>query len=222
MTYYVVVKMYALSNSARTRGDPHLVTLDGHKYTFNGRGEFTLIETPDNSFTLQGRMVDIANENGTAASATVFSAIAAREGESDIVQFEISTNDTIAAFVNGEEVDFSIVEQEFKNVTVTDLGNNTLSATFSSGAYLEVQHENGIISSVVVSLPESYKDTDTQGLLGSFNGDTTDDLQPKLRELPLPLNSTLQEIHKYFGLTCKWQGSSEETVLHTICICMYV
>ena len=179
------------------------MTLDGHKYTFNGKGEFTLIETPDNSFTLQGRMVDIANENGTAASATVFSAIPAREGESDIVQFEISTNDTIAVFVNGEEVDFSVIEQEFKNVTVTDLGNNTLSATFSSGAYLEVQEENGIISSVVVSLPESYKDTEIQGLLGSFNGDITDDLQPKLRGAPLPLNSTLQEVHEYFGLTCE-------------------
>ena len=147
--------------------------------------------------------MDIANENGTAASATVFSAIAAREGESDIVQFEISTNDTIAAFVNGEEVNFRIVKQEFKNVTVTELGNNTLSATFSSGAYLEVQQENGIISSMVVSLPESYKDTDTLGLLGSFNGDTTDGLQPKLSQEPLPLHSTLQEIHESFGLTCE-------------------
>ena len=179
------------------------MTLDGYKYTFNGRGEFTLIETPDNSFTLQGRMVDIVNVNGTAASATVFSAIVAREGESDIVQFEILANDSIAAFVSGEEVDFSIVEQEFKNVTVTDLGNNTLSATFSSGAYLEVQQENGIISSMVVSLPESYKDTNTQGLLGSFNGNTTDDLLPKLSQAPLPLNSTLQEIHESFGLTCE-------------------
>ena len=35
------------STLARTRGDPHLVTLDGHKYTFNGRGEFTLTETSD-------------------------------------------------------------------------------------------------------------------------------------------------------------------------------
>ena len=201
--YYIALECIYICTSARARGDPHLVTLDGHKYTFNGRGEFTLIETPDNSFALQGRMVDIVNENGTTASATVFSAIAAREGESDIVQFEISTNDTIAAFVNGEEVDFSIIEQEFKNVTVTDLGNNTLSATFSSSAYLEVQQENGIISSVVFSLPESYKDTETQGLLGSFNGDITDDLQPKLRGAPLPLNSTLQEVHEYFGLTCE-------------------
>lgn len=34
-------------------GDPHMVTLDGLKYTFNGKGEFTLIETTNNSFSLQ-------------------------------------------------------------------------------------------------------------------------------------------------------------------------
>ena len=191
------------STLARTRGDPHLVTLDGHKYTFNGRGEFTLTETSDGSFTLQGRMVHAMNVNGTSVSATVFSAIVAREGESDIVQFERSTNDSIVAFVNGERVDFSVAEQEFKNVTVTDLGNSTLSASFSSGAYLEAQQENGIISSVVFSLPESYRNTETQGLLGSFNGKTANDLQPKLSGAPLPLNSTLQEIHESFGLTCE-------------------
>jgi len=55
-----------ICTSARARGDPHLVTLDGHKYTFNGKGEFTLVEILDNHFTLQARMVDIINENGTA------------------------------------------------------------------------------------------------------------------------------------------------------------
>ena len=205
---------YYSSTLARARGDPHLVTLDGYKYTFNGRGEFTLIETADDIFTLQGRMVYATNQNGTSASATVFSAIVGREGDSDTVQFEISTNKSIIAFVNGERVDFSIIEQQFKNVTVTDLGNATLSATFSSGTYLEVQQENGIISSVVISLPESYKNTGTQGLLGSFNGDTADDLLPKLRVVPLPLNSTLQKIHESFGLTCELAKSIQNRSAH--------
>lgn len=179
------------------------MTLDGYKYTFNGRGEFTLIEAANSSFTLQGRMVDIASQNGGAPLATVFSAIVAREVDSDTVQFEISARDGIVARVNGEEVDFNVVEQQFKNVTVTDLGNNTLSAVFSSGAYLEVQEENNILSSVLVSLPESYKGITTQGLLGTYNGDTSDDLKPKSGGKPIPLNSTLQEIHLLFGLTCE-------------------
>ena len=149
-------------------------------------------------------MVDIASQNGGAAQATVFSAIVAREVDSDTVQFELSANDGIAALVNGVVVDFTVVEQEFKNVTVTNLGNNTLSAAFSSGAYLEVQQENNILSSVVVSLPESYKGITTEGLLGTFNGDTSDDLKPKSEDEPIPLTSTLQEIHELFGLTCEF------------------
>ena len=179
------------------------MTLDGLKYTFNGRGEFTLIETSDGSFTMQGRMVDITSQNGNAAFATVFSAIVAKEGYSDIVQFQASNNGSIVALVNGEKVDFNVVEQEFKNVTVTDLGNNTLSATFSSGGYLEVQQENGILSSVVVSLPESYKTVETQGLLGTFNGNVSDDLKPKAGVKSLSIDSTLNEIHDLFGLTCE-------------------
>jgi deleted-in-malignant-brain-tumors protein 1 len=146
-------------------------------------------------------MVDIASQNRSAALATVFSAIVASEGDSDIVQFEVSATDGVIALINGEQVDFTVVEQEFKGVVVTDLGNNTLSSTFSSGAYLEIQEENNILSSMVVSLPESYKDVSTQGLLGTFNGNTSDDLQAKFGENPLSLGSTLQEIHYHFGLT---------------------
>ena len=147
-------------------------------------------------------MVTISSRIGTAI-ATVFSAIVARERDSDIVQFQSSNGSSIEALVNGGQVDFNVVEQIFKNVTVADLGNNTLSATFSSGAYLEVQQENNILSSVVVSLPDSYKTQETQGLLGSFNGNTSDDLKPKSGAQPLSLDSTLQEIHYSFGLTCE-------------------
>ena len=147
-------------------------------------------------------MVTISSTIGTAI-ATVFSAIVARERDSDIVQFQSSNGSSIEALVNGGQVDFNVVEQIFKNVTVADLGNNTLSATFSSGTYLEVQQENNILSSVVVSLPDSYKTQETQGLLGSFNGNTSDDLKPKSGAQPLSLDSTLQEIHYSFGLTCE-------------------
>ena len=180
------------------------MTLDGYKYTFNGRGEFTLIEISNTSFTVQGRMVNVANQNGTTARATVFSAIVAREGDSDVIQFEVSASESsIVSFVNGQTVDFIVVEQDFTNVTVTDLCNQTLSATFSSGAYMEVQQENGILSSVVVSLPESYKDLQTQGLLGTYNGNNSDDLQPRFGGQPLPSTSIPQDIHRLFGLTCE-------------------
>ena len=184
-------------------GDPHTVTLDGHMYTFNGKGEFTLIETADNRFTLQGRMVEATDMAQNTVPATVFSAIAGREDNSDTVQFELSDANQLNTLVNGEVVDFEgLPEQNFNNVTVADLGSNTFSATFLSGAYMDVKVQNGILSIVIVSLPTCFRGT-TRGLMGSFNGDTSDDLIPKDSTQPIPLNSSLETIHESFGITCR-------------------
>ena len=66
-------------------GDPHIHTLDNFEYTFNGLGEYTLIETNGGNFTLQGRTAKAINENGTETNATVFSAFAAKDTDSDRV-----------------------------------------------------------------------------------------------------------------------------------------
>ena len=186
-------------------GEPHMVTLDGLKYTFNGKGEFTLIETADNSFTLQGRMIAATDSDGNTVDATVFSALVAEQSGSDVVQFELSDRSQrgIDVLVNGERVDLeAIPEQEYRNVIVADRGNRSFAATFSSGVFVGVQEENGILSALVVSLPDSFRGM-TSGLLGSYNGDTSDDLLPRLAENPISLDSTIQEIHETFATTCK-------------------
>ena len=148
-------------------------------------------------------MVPINSSANDTPIATVFSAILAREQNSDTVQFEVINNLT-AVIVNGAEIDFSsITEQVFKNVTINYLGNNTFSATFSSRAYLEVKNENKMFSVLIVTLPQEFMEKNTRGLMGSFNGNSTDDLLPRLGQQPLSLNASLQEIHEQFGITCK-------------------
>ena len=56
---------------------------------------------------------------------------------------------------------------------------------------------------MIVSLPETFKDKKISGLMGSFNGEILDDLLPNEGTVPLSLNSTIQEIHEKFGLTCE-------------------
>ena len=190
--------------SAFARGDPHMVTLDGYKYTFNGRGEYVLLETADNSFVLQGRMIQATGENVTSVPATVFSAIVAKENGSDIVQFEVNRNGTLLAIVSGELIEFDITEQEFVKVTIKDLGNNTLEALFDSGVYIQAKGDSGIISSLMITLPDKLYGKDMHGLLGSFNGNQSDDFFPRLGEIPLPLDSTTEDIHQRFGITCEY------------------
>jgi len=183
-------------------GDPHIVTLDEHKYTYTGNGEFTLMETPDNRLILKARRREATNEGGEAVQATVFSAIVGKQNDSDAVQFELSRRG-IDTRINGMRVDFEDVkEQKFNNVTVFDVGNKTVEAIFSSGILISAKEENGIISVLLVSLSNSYVGS-TSGLMGIFNGDTSDDLIPKGSTEPLPLNSSFETIHNSFGITCK-------------------
>ena len=188
-------------------GDPHIVTLDGHKYTFNGKGDYILLDTDDNSFTLHGRMEEVSMVNGNPASGgTVFTALVARQSDSDTIQFEL--REELYPRINGVVDMFTdINEKTFTNVIVQRKGNDSFSAAFSSGVYIEVSAVTQsnlapYISVVIVSMPVSYQGL-TRGLMGNYNGDTADDLVPRSGGDPLPLNSTLDTLHWNFGVTCK-------------------
>ena len=161
-----------------------------------------LVETTDNSFVLQGRMVDAVDESGNSVAATVFSAVVCRQSDSDTVQFEVSRRG-VDVLVNGVFVDFQTLPQqvEFTNVILTNLGNNTVSAQFSSGAFIQVTEELEILSQLLFSLPDTFQGV-TRGLLGNFNGDTSDDFLPRFSNTPIPTDSVLQDIHFDFGVTC--------------------
>lgn len=184
-------------------GDPHFVTLDGFRYTFNGHGEFVLLQTTDGSeFVVQGRMVSPAGNSSEPVKATVFSAIVAKQRNSDTVQFQLSRRG-LDVLINGYRIVFDgLNEQMFLNVTLQDLGNSMVSALFSGGISLTVQEANGLITLIQIVLPDTYKG-DLEGLLGNFNGDPSDDLVPKSVNRPLSINSTSEELHNNFGITCK-------------------
>lgn len=67
-------------------GDPHIVTLDGVEYTFNGYGEYRIVRVAGPEFKLQGRMLPLIDERGNVSRATVYKAFAMKENGSDIMQ----------------------------------------------------------------------------------------------------------------------------------------
>ena len=186
-------------------GDPHVITLDGFQYTFNGKGEFLLIDHVSGRFTLQGRMIDIREVLAISFNpAIVFSAVVGKQNDSDTVQFEINQQrNGIDIIVDGKMVNLDgLFLETFNEVTVFNLGNKTFAATFSSGCSIKVKEENGFISVFSVTAPSSFKGL-TRGILGNYNGDTTDDLIARNSNVPLPHDSSIEVIHKEFGITCK-------------------
>ena len=184
-------------------GDPHIVTLDGHQYTFNGKGEYTYLETIDGSFVSQCRLEQAVDASGLLTQATVFTAIVAKTNTSDVVQMEVVNGNEIEICVNGVVLDFSITtSQWYAGVAVTRRVNGTVSLSFDGGYFMEVGGENDILSLMKVTLPDRERGR-TQGLLGNYNGNSSDDLIPRGASEPIPVGSSLQEIHNQFGVTCE-------------------
>ncbi|RDD36357.1 Mucin-like protein, partial [Trichoplax sp. H2] len=83
-------------------GDPHIQTLDGKSYTFNGVGEYTLLESDNSFFTLQGRTRRPYITNTTQlAKGSVFSAFAMSKNDSDTVEVKLNAiTNTVTITVN--------------------------------------------------------------------------------------------------------------------------
>ena len=205
-------------------GDPHFITLDSLRYTFNGHGEFTLIETPDDSFTLQGRMVPLPNTR-----ASIFSAIVAKVGPTgDRIQIVASkagpNQGGLDVYINGMVASSEFLpENLFDGFLLRTKRTKTtviITIYFSNGVYLEctTSVSEALMTRVIIRVPNSFKDQ-VKGLLGVFNDDQSDDLTPADNSAPLSVNSNMSTIHSKFGLSCECvhsYGHSYYCNIHTI------
>uniref|UniRef100_A0A8W8MTE0 Uncharacterized protein n=2 Tax=Magallana gigas TaxID=29159 RepID=A0A8W8MTE0_MAGGI len=120
---------------AGTFGDPHITTLDGKLYTFNGYGEYTLmkIETGTTTFELQSRTELASSQNGTKSNATVFSAFVAKDQTGASIQVEMARNKkSMIIKANGRDL-----TKQFQNSNYTLLTTN-----------ISIRWDNGKISAL--------------------------------------------------------------------------
>ena len=178
-----------------------MITLDGFQYTYNGTGEYVVLDALNGEFVLHARTEPVECSDGGPPVGTAFTAIAVRMRNSDVVEIQRSTFRGLTIFVNGARV--SIPEQtdmSFNNVTLSSLGNSTLSVLFEEGLTIRTQNRNNFLLIQIASFPITYQNN-TRGLLGVWNGDPNDDLQ-RPDGTVLSTNSTLREIHDLFGGFC--------------------
>ena len=190
-------------------GEPHITSLDGYEYTFNGKGEFTYIETIDGSFMSQCRFEQVVGADGTLVDGTVFTALVAQTNISERVQMEVVSGSEIEVRVSKYLIDLSVSKyQQFQGVGITRNIDGSIAVTFTGGYYFEVVEQNGFLSLIKVSFPDQTKGM-TQGLMGNFDGNPDDDLIRRGNSVHVPPNSTIERIHYDFGLSCELLNSKE-------------
>uniref|UniRef100_A0A914XYT1 Uncharacterized protein n=1 Tax=Panagrolaimus superbus TaxID=310955 RepID=A0A914XYT1_9BILA len=195
---------------ARGTGDPHLNTFDGYFYTFNGFGEFWILQNSSfQPLAVQSRMEPL---NATANEATIFSGFVFAVPNAAIIQIQKSLIRIVDIYIDGQQLDITspnslkrLSMDGWQMIIAEDL--SAIHIGFSIGFAFEITTISGAFGFSASASPNwSGK---TLGLLGIFNGHQDDDLTSQNGTI-IPLNSTLQQIHENFGLT--WITTSETTL----------
>ena len=193
-------------------GDPHFRTFDGLPYTFNGLGEYTLVDANngDSEILLQARTADASlastetvesDDGGSLFKATVISAVAVQQNGQDRLQLEFNERFGVDVFINCEKISFlEKQQQEFDDFTVSHMLEKTSNITFTTGVILSVTGENEILN-VRLTMPATFKNH-TKGLLGTWNDNTKDDFLTSDGST-IPSNSSEEVIFYRFGQTCE-------------------
>lgn len=177
-------------------GDPHFISFDGSKFTFNGKGEYTLLRSEYWSLTVQGRTQQVTYENGTQAPATGISAVAMQENSSDVIEVRtLGYLNQLQVLLNQEVISFN--EQswmDLKGVFVYSAIPENVTVMFPSGAGVEIRGQGQVIS-VTILLPEKFVNH-TEGILGVMNNNPTDDFVFRNGTI-LPVNATAEQLFEF-------------------------
>uniref|UniRef100_A0A3P8SW11 Sushi domain containing 2 n=1 Tax=Amphiprion percula TaxID=161767 RepID=A0A3P8SW11_AMPPE len=166
-------RRYQSPSSAVVFGDPHFITFDGVSYSFNGKGEYTLVTSEETQLVIQGRTEPV---EGTTLNATTLTSVVMTDLYSDVIEVRLASgHNSLEVLHNQRTLSFS--EQswmDFRGVFVFCPTSTNVTVMFGSGAGVEVRLREGTMTTTVL-LPEEFKNS-TLGLLGTMNGDAKDDL----------------------------------------------
>ncbi|XP_046338970.2 sushi domain-containing protein 2-like isoform X2 [Haliotis rufescens] len=206
---------YSPPAAAQAAGDPHLVTLDGKGYTFNGEGEFVLLEDDNSSVVVQVRTAQARDTNDELQNATMFTAAAvAIRNVTDILEVRLDKDDIVQFLVNGKERDLTSSTSEFNGLTVYRNKTSNITAEVTvvinpAGVSVLMQATDKLLNIMVMVGSPQLKGR-LRGLLGNYNGNQSDDFVSRNGTV-LPQNASMGEIHYDFGLT--WSVMDDETIL---------
>ncbi|XP_078574206.1 mucin-like protein [Branchiostoma floridae x Branchiostoma japonicum] len=161
----------------RAWGDPHITTLDGVRYAFNGLGEFVVVDVDNGEHQVQGRTCFAKG----SSHATVFCAIAASQKNHTSIQVNLEGESGVEVYANNPAVNTTLFEEEDfelevdQTAVLTQPSNNSILIVFFSGITVKVTSNKAMLF-MEFSAPEEYMNK-TRGLLGRWDGDTSNDFE---------------------------------------------
>ncbi|OWF43039.1 sushi domain-containing protein 2-like [Mizuhopecten yessoensis] len=216
----VTCDQYDPPTAAQAVGDPHLTTLDGQDFTFNGLGDFILVEDDASSVVVEVRTAQAQDTEGHYQNASIFSGVAmTTKGVSDVIEVHRDTNTVSQILVNGLVVtnDLSTSVTQFKGLSVqkirTDANTDTILVVLeSSGLAVSMDVTSDLIN-VLVMVGDDAMKGHLRGLLGNYNGNPNDDFISRTG-VHLSSDIDMEQIHFEFGLT--WEVPENKTLFSNV------
>jgi RHS repeat-associated protein len=173
-----------------SNGDPHLTTLDGLNYDFQGSGEYTLIKSTTDDFEIQTRQESIQTNSATINKAVAIQIDGHKIGfysnEPNTIRIDgIATAITTGAYAIGS----SLIIRDGINYTVNTANGDQIQITLNNNTDLSVSLADNRKGKVV-------------GLLGNFNGSNTDEFA--LRDGTI-IGSTITNTQLYTTYNDSWR-----------------
>jgi hypothetical protein len=170
-------------NTGVIYGDPHIVTFDGLRNSFQAVGEFILAKSERGDFEVQGRFKGVG-DNASLPSAVAIKAGGERIG---IYQGKLKIN---ARNVN--EASFPIVLEGGARV---DKNGGEYRIIAPTGEWVEVSGSS--VLTIKVTVPKS-RISKMYGLLGNYNNIPNDDLKTR-QEKVVGINPNYDQLYKEYG-----------------------
>lgn len=170
-------------NTGVIYGDPHIVTFDGLRNSFQAVGEFILAKSERGDFEVQGRFKGVG-DNASLPSAVAIKAGGERIG---IYQGKLKIN---ARNVN--EASFPIVLEGGARV---DKNGGEYRIIAPTGEWVEVSGSS--VLTIKVTVPKSRL-SKMYGLLGNYNNSPNDDLKTRQGKV-VGINPNYDQLYKEYG-----------------------
>uniref|UniRef100_UPI00358E3B3D IgGFc-binding protein n=1 Tax=Myxine glutinosa TaxID=7769 RepID=UPI00358E3B3D len=194
-------------------GDPHLITLDEVSYTFNGLGDFVILQGNNTNGTylmMQGRTQRAGPSQNLQA--TNFVILAAKEDDGLTVEWKLSGKNDTTLWLNGTEFNVTEEQIDFNNMALWRSAPGYVTVSFPSGASVNVTAKVSALQ-FTISLPSTFNNR-TQGLLGLFNGNKKDDFTSRNGTV-IPFNGDDPPSEKtlYFDFGLTWEVFENESIM---------